>query len=63
MTPGPWRKSSRSGANGGNCVEARLGNVVEVRDSKAPEQGSLAMSRTDFTALLDAVKLYEYIPR
>jgi len=60
-TPGMWRKSTRSGANSPNCVETRTynlpGAVVEVRDSKAPQLGSLAISRTEFTALLDNVKL------
>ncbi len=56
MTPGKWRKSSRSGANSGNCVEARLAGPVEVRDSKAPSLGSLAVSRTAWTALLDSIK-------
>ncbi|GAA4911164.1 uncharacterized protein DUF397 [Stackebrandtia albiflava] len=53
---GRWRKSSRSGANTGNCVEVRVTGPVEVRDSKAPELGSLALERTDFTALLRAVQ-------
>ncbi|RAO15232.1 DUF397 domain-containing protein [Micromonospora noduli] len=33
-----WRKSSRSGASGGNCVEVadKLTGVVGVRDSTDP---------------------------
>lgn len=33
-----WRKSSRSGGNGGQCVEVadNLSGVVGVRDSKDP---------------------------
>ncbi|MBE1491137.1 DUF397 domain-containing protein [Plantactinospora soyae] len=33
-----WRKSTRSGTNGGNCVEVadNLPGVVAVRDSKDP---------------------------
>lgn len=33
-----WRKSSKSGGNGGQCVEvaANLPGVVAVRDSKDP---------------------------
>ncbi|MFD0558478.1 uncharacterized protein DUF397 [Stackebrandtia endophytica] len=61
MTPGNWRKASRSNATGGNCVETRTFNhvsaAVEVRDSKAPQLGSLAIDRTEFTALLDSLKL------
>ena len=57
MTPGKWRKSTRSPSSGGNCVEARL-NVTgpELRDSKAPELGTLRLSRTDFSALLDSLR-------
>ena len=57
MTPGKWRKSSRSNVAGGNCVEARL-NVAgpELRDSKAPELGTLHMSRSDLSALLDSLR-------
>jgi len=60
-TPGKWRKSSRSAPNGGNCVETRAFNhnsaPVEMRDSKAPQLGSLAIDRAEFAALLDSVKL------
>jgi len=60
MTPGKWRKSSRSNDAGGNCVETRTSHhnnaPVEVRDSKAPPLGSLAMSRRDFAGLLAAVR-------
>jgi hypothetical protein len=32
-----WRKSSRSGGNGGECVEVALvDGVIAVRDSKNP---------------------------
>jgi hypothetical protein len=31
-----WRKSSYSGNNGGQCVEAAARQVVLVRDSKNP---------------------------
>jgi hypothetical protein len=51
----PWRKSSRSTANGsnGNCVElAFAGSVVALRDSKNPDTGTLAVPAAAFTALL-----------
>jgi|GEM_PF-1267154 len=61
MTPGKWRKSTRSGPASNNCVETRTFDTatapVEVRDSKAPQLGSLAIDRAEFTALLDSVKL------
>jgi len=61
MTPLTWRKSRRSSGGGGNCVEVgtreKENAPVCLRDSKAPALGSLAISRTEFTALLDSVKL------
>ncbi|MGK5740219.1 DUF397 domain-containing protein [Micromonospora sp. URMC 103] len=39
LTGAVWRKSSRSGGNGGDCVEVanNLPGIVAVRDSKDPE--------------------------
>lgn len=50
-----WRKSTRSGGTGGNCVEvaANLPGIVAVRDSKNPHGPSLIVGRgtwADFTA-------------
>jgi hypothetical protein len=38
LTNAEWRKSSRSGSNGGNCVEVarNLTGAIAVRDSKNP---------------------------
>lgn len=37
-----WRKSTRSGGNGENCVEvAALPDVIAVRDGKNPDGGML----------------------
>jgi hypothetical protein len=56
-----WRKSSRSGSQGGQCVEvADLGDVVGVRDSKNPDGPGLAFSRrdmADFAARLKSGRL------
>lgn len=46
-----WRKSSRSGGEGGNCVE--LASVGAVRDSKNPTAGVLLV---DLSELVKAVK-------
>jgi Domain of unknown function (DUF397) len=42
-----WRKASRSGGNGGDCVEVadNLGPVVAVRDSKNPTGPVLVFDR------------------
>ena len=52
-----WRKSRRSGGNGGECVEiAQMSAVVGVRDSKDPDAGVLAVESEQFAAFLTAVK-------
>ncbi|MFC6882772.1 MULTISPECIES: DUF397 domain-containing protein [Actinomadura] len=49
-----WRKSSRSGSNGGACVElATIGDVVAVRDSKDPGGPMILLGRT---ALREAIR-------
>ncbi|MEO3779539.1 DUF397 domain-containing protein [Micromonospora sp. B11E3] len=44
LTGARWRKSTRSGPDGGNCVEVadNLPGVVAVRDSKDPSGPVLA---------------------
>jgi hypothetical protein len=55
----PWRKSSYSGNDGGDCIEAALGyipGVVPVRDSKNPQGPALLFSTDAFAAFLADVK-------
>lgn len=48
-----WRKSSRSGGNGGNCVEAAPTSArVAVRDSKDPEGPALVVSAREWRAFV-----------
>jgi hypothetical protein len=51
-----WRKSSRSGGNGGACIEVgQHGTNVLVRDSKtdsSPELPFSSLAWTDFLATL-----------
>ena len=52
-----WRKSSHSSSTGGDCVElASLDGKVGVRDSKAPSQGHLTLSRNELAALVRTIK-------
>ena len=56
-----WHKSSRSGGNGGNCVEvANLDMAVAVRDSKAPDNGMLVFDRSEWSKFVDAAKNGEF---
>ncbi|GAA3748836.1 hypothetical protein GCM10022225_36350 [Plantactinospora mayteni] len=51
-----WQKSSRSGGEGGNCVEvARLTAGVAVRDSKDTDGPVLRFVSTDWVAFLTAL--------
>lgn len=57
LSAAEWRKSSRSSAQGGNCVEvAGMTAMVAVRDSKDPDGPALGFSRPAFGTLMRQVK-------
>ena len=57
VTPVVWRKSSRSGDNGGTCVEVgTVGAAVAVRDSKHPDGPLLAFTVGTWKAFTEKVK-------
>jgi Domain of unknown function (DUF397) len=57
VTPVAWRKSSRSGDNGGACVEVgAVGPAVAVRDSKHPNGPLLAFAAETWKAFTEEVK-------
>jgi hypothetical protein len=52
-----WRKSSRSGTSGGDCVEvANLAGNIGLRDSKAPEAGHVTLPARSFADLVAVIK-------
>lgn len=55
---GKWRKSSRSGNSGANCVEARTAPVgFQVRDSKLGDDSPIFdLPREEFESLLRAAQ-------
>ncbi|GAA2620949.1 DUF397 domain-containing protein [Actinomadura fulvescens] len=61
LTGAVWRKSSRSGPNGGNCVEvAGLAGLVALRDSKNGADGpALILTGDQWRALLGALRAPE----
>lgn len=57
-----WRKSTRSGSNGGNCVEvaANLPGIVAVRDSKDRGGPALVFAPPQWGTFVTAVKSGEF---
>lgn len=59
MTRPRWRKSSRSGSTGANCVEVSGGTTVAIRDSKLDTTGDfpyLSTSTTEWGSLLSDIR-------
>ncbi|MDG4786724.1 DUF397 domain-containing protein [Micromonospora sp. WMMD1102] len=58
LTGAQWRKSTRSGDNGGDCVEIadNLTDVVAVRDSKDQAGPVLAFPAYAWSAFVVGVK-------
>jgi hypothetical protein len=56
LTGARWRKSTRSGSNGGDCVEVadNLAGVVAVRDSKDPTGPMLTFAPSAWASFLRA---------
>ncbi|MEV6816839.1 DUF397 domain-containing protein [Micromonospora sp. NPDC051296] len=54
LTGARWRKSTRSNASGGNCLEVadNLPGVVAVRDSKDPTGPALAFAPAAWRAFV-----------
>ncbi|MEV7968011.1 DUF397 domain-containing protein [Sphaerisporangium sp. NPDC088356] len=60
LSQAKWRKSSRSGDDGGMCVEVatNLPDVVAVRDSKDPQGTALIFPPGEWTTFLNDVKTH-----
>jgi hypothetical protein len=58
LTGARWHKSTRSGSNGGDCVEVadNLPDVVAVRDSKDPDGPALIFGRDTWTGFIRTLK-------
>lgn len=61
LTGAPWRKSTRSGGQGGNCVEvAVIDHKVKVRHSKDPNGPVLTFTPNEWQAFIAGVKANEF---
>ncbi len=58
MTAAQWRKSTKSGNNGGSCVEVadNLAGVVLVRDTKDRDGGTLQFNPGSWQSFVDLAK-------
>jgi len=58
LTGARWHKSTRSGSNGGDCVEVadNLPDVIGVRDSKDPDGPALIFGRDTWTEFIRTLK-------
>lgn len=58
LTGARWHKSTRSGSNGGDCVEVadNLPGVVAVRDSKDPDGPALIFERPAWAEFIRTLK-------
>ncbi len=57
-----WRKSTKSGDNGGACVEVagNLPGIIAVRDSKNPDGPALIFTPGEWRAFVDGVRGGEF---
>ena len=58
-----WRKSARSGSNGGNCVELAAlpgGDEIAVRNSRFPEGPALIYTVAEIKALVEGARDGEF---
>ena len=62
LTAAVWHKSTRSGGNGGDCVEVavNLPGIVAVRDSKDRSGAALVFTRREWAAFLDGLRAGEF---
>ena len=58
LTGAIWRKSTRSGNGGADCVEVadNLPGVIGMRDSKDPSGPALSFAATGWAAFVAGVK-------
>ncbi|MBB5828813.1 DUF397 domain-containing protein [Micromonospora carbonacea] len=64
LTDARWRTSTRSGTNGGDCVEVadNLAGIVGIRDSKDPGGPALTVPPTAWSAFVAGVKADRLAP-
>ncbi|QLQ40338.1 DUF397 domain-containing protein [Micromonospora robiginosa] len=59
-----WKKSTRSGTSGGDCVEVadNLPGVVLIRDTKDRDGGTLHVTPASWRAFVSLAKQFDPVP-
>jgi hypothetical protein len=62
LSSADWHKSTRSGGNGGDCVEVavNLPGIVAVRDTKDRQGAALVFTDAEWVAFLAGVREGEF---
>ena len=62
LTGAVWHKSTRSGGNGGDCVEVavNLPGIVAVRDTKDRDGAALVFTHREWEAFVAGVRDGEF---
>jgi hypothetical protein len=62
LTGAKWHKSTRSGGNGGDCVEVadNLPGIVAMRDTKDRDGGTLIFTHAEWAAFVGGVRDGEF---
>jgi hypothetical protein len=57
-----WRKATKSGGNGGNCIEVAPlpGGQVGIRDTECPDQAPYVVTASVWGAFVDGAKKGEF---
>ncbi|WP_329019051.1 DUF397 domain-containing protein [Micromonospora rifamycinica] len=60
LTGARWRTSTRSGTNGGECVEVadNLPGIIGIRDSKDPNGPTLTVAPAAWSAFVTDLKAH-----
>ncbi|MEV6708758.1 DUF397 domain-containing protein [Micromonospora wenchangensis] len=64
LTGARWRTSTRSGTNGGECVEVadNLPGIIGIRDSKDPTGPALTVPPTAWSTFVTDLKAHRLTP-
>ncbi|WP_327108603.1 DUF397 domain-containing protein [Nonomuraea glycinis] len=62
LSTAAWRKATKSGSNGGDCIEVvpLSGGRVAIRDTESPAQAPFVVTASVWDAFLDGAKRGEF---